>query len=179
MDSLIDKNLKELFTKINNDSELEIMFNNYKKDNILFYHNFINVLNYIKYRSINDKLTLKLSDNLDLSYSYDPIKFNNYRISINEINYINKFINGIENRNNSIIFSLLATRILENDKNIEIIEKKKDPKNKYDIDDYDIRIRLAEENNINSSIVKSLTKLKDVDKDIIFRFKQRNHSAEK
>lgn len=173
MDNLINNNLNVLFSNIKNDSELEIMFNNYKKDNILFYHNYINVLNYIKYRSIQDKLTLKLIDNLDIAYAYEPINNNIYRITINEIDHINNIINGIEERNNSIIFSLLASKILKKEKNITIIEKIKDSKKKKDLDEYDIRIRLAEENKVNNNTINSLTKLKNYDKDINYRFKQR------
>ena len=173
MENLISDNIKTLFNKIQDDSELEVMFNNYKKDNILNLHNYIDVLKYIKYRNLNDKLKLELINNLDISYNYDEITFNTYRITIDKLDNINKLINGIENRNNSIIYSLLASKIVNKDKDIYIIEKIKDPKKKIDFDEYDIRIRLSEEKSINNEKIKSLVKLKDSDKKILYRFKQR------
>ena len=170
MDNLLSENIKTLFNNIQDDSELEVMFNNYKKDNILNLHNYIDVLKYIKYRNLNDKLKLELINNLDISYNYDDITFNTYRITIDKLDNINKLINGIENRNNSIIFSLLASKIINKDKDIDIIEKIKDPKKKIDFDEYDIRIRLSEEKSMNVDKIKSLVKLKDVDKKIIYRF---------
>ena len=44
MENLISDNIKTLFNKIQDDSELEVMFNNYKKDNILNLHNYIDHL---------------------------------------------------------------------------------------------------------------------------------------
>ena len=60
MSDIIVENLNNLFNKIEDNNEFEIMFNNYKKENILNLHNFIDVLKYINHRSLKDNLKIKL-----------------------------------------------------------------------------------------------------------------------
>lgn len=173
MSDIIVENLNNLFNKIEDNNEFEIMFNNYKKENILNLHNFIDVLKYIKHRSLKDNLKLEINYTLDISYNYDKLTFNSYRITINDLDNINKLINGNENRNNSIIFSILASKINSQEKDIFIIDKVKDYKKRIDINEFDIRIRLSGENSLSKNKISELTKLKDVDKNISFRNKQR------
>ena len=48
--------IKTLYSKISKNSEFEIMFYNYKTDNKLSLIKFMNLLNYIKFRSAEEKL---------------------------------------------------------------------------------------------------------------------------
>ena len=52
------KEISNLFDSISKDEEFEIMFNNYKTDNVLSLIDFMNVVKYIKYRSSEDKLKI-------------------------------------------------------------------------------------------------------------------------
>ena len=173
MDKSISNNIDKLFKNITNETEFEIMFNNYKKDNTLELNNFIDTIKYIKYRQLTDKYKLEISNNLDINYSYSDTNFNNYRITINNLDDINNIINNIKDRNNSIIYSMLVSKFMNKDNSVEMIEKIKDPKKKVSIDEYDIRIRLSEEKPINETIRKSLLNLETINKKILFRFKQR------
>ena len=97
MDKLLQDNIKTLLTKVSNESEFEIMFNNYKSSNILDLYSYINILKYSKYRSKEEKLKFNISNSLDISYNYEDINNNVYRITIENTDTINKYINGIEN----------------------------------------------------------------------------------
>ena len=44
MNKLLQDNIQKLFNKVTNDSEFEIMFNNYKSSNILDLYSYINKL---------------------------------------------------------------------------------------------------------------------------------------
>ena len=72
--------IEKLFNKITDNSEFEIIFNNYKSTNKLSRIKFIDLLHYIKSRSNTDKLLLLYETSLDISYSYSVN--NLYRISI-------------------------------------------------------------------------------------------------
>ena len=173
MDKSISKIINDLFKNITNETEFEIMFNNYKKDNSLELNNFIDSIKYLKYRELKDKLKLEIHNHLDINYTYSDTNFNNYRITINNLEDINNIINNVKDRNNSNIFSIITSKYINKEKSIEMIEKIKDKKNRLNIDDYDLRIRLSEEKSINTSTLKTLTNLNTLDKKIMFRFKQR------
>jgi SAM-dependent methyltransferase len=171
-------NIKSLFSKININSEFEIMFYNYNNDNKLSIIKFMNLLNFIKYRSERDKLELIQETKLDISYSKNIN--NNYRASISGINMINKFLNLMHQRKNHVIFSILVTQFINNDE-IEFINKIKDQKNIIDLNQYDIRIRLSQEESliknsefIDKTLFENLSNLQYSESEkITFRYKQR------
>jgi hypothetical protein len=163
--------INTLFTKLDDNSEFEIMFNNYKPNNKLSIIKFMNVLNYIKWRSKEDKLELIKTTSLDISYSVDIGK--TYRISVNGIDRINNILNLIHQRQNNIAFSLLINQFYNTD-NIEFIIKSIDRKTIIDIDQYDIRIRLSSEKPMAKQDLDFLSNLQHMDTDkILFRYKQR------
>ena len=163
--------IKSLFTNINEHSEFELIFNNYKSDNKLPITQFINLLNYVKYRS--DKELLKLTTDTSLDICYNQSYTNTYRITINGINKINKILNIVHQRRNNIIFSILITQFI-NTEGIEFINKIKDNKDIFDIDLYNIRVRLNKELSIDTKTINTLSNLQFTESDkISFRFKQR------
>ena len=162
--------IKNLFNKIGPNDEFEVMFNNYKK-NELSIIKFMDALKYLKWRSDNDKLELVSETSLDISYTYE--NQNSYRISIQGNETINNILNIVHQRKNNIIFSILVTQF-HKDKDFTFINKIKDSKSYIDIDEYDIRFRKSLENEIDSKKLKELSNVPINDSDKIFyRYKQR------
>tara|TARA_Y100000768_G_scaffold198226_1_gene148995 strand:- start:8462 stop:11449 length:2988 start_codon:yes stop_codon:yes gene_type:complete len=174
MNASLSKNLSTLFNNISKpNDELEIIFNNFLQTNKLDLESYNNILKYAKHRNLTDKLDIEILYSLDITYRYDITKNNVYRITINDLTSINQYINSLLNRSNSIIYALLIDKIIKKEENISIIEKIKDPKNKQDIEDFDIRLRLSNELNVSKEILDNLLKIRDVDNQISFRYKQR------
>ena len=170
------KKIISIFEKVKKRDEFEIMFGNYNKTNGISLQQYLNIMNYINGRSTKDKLETKISYTLDINYAYDMVNRNVYRISIKDIDYLNKILPIVNDRKNHIVFSILANRINENNEYIELIRKEKPLDNKIDIDEYDIRIRLATETPIESKEIKllKLNNLVETERfNIIFRYKQR------
>ena len=156
-----------LFSNIEEDDEFEVMFNNYKQDNILPLVDFMNVMKYIKYRSDKDKLKLYETISLDISY-------NEYRITIKGLDIINNFLGLVYQRKNNNIIAILITQYLDKD-GFTLIKKIKEKSDKIDVNNLDIRFRKAKELVINSQEVYDMLSSipsSDCDK-IYFRYKQR------
>ena len=163
--------VKNIFNKLSDNDEFEVMFNNYKSDNKLSIIKFMDALKYIRYRSDIDKLKLINETTLDIGYNYDNL--NVYRISISGNEMINQILNLVHTRRNHIIFSILVTQFAK-DEHFKFINKMKDSKNVIDIDLYDIRIRKSTEEPLKENKLKDLTNIPIGDSDKIFyRFKQR------
>ncbi len=161
------KEITKLFDNISKDDEFEIMFNNYKSDNVLSLIDFMNVLKYIKYTSENKHLELIETISLDIFYE-------DYRISVNNLDNINNLLGLVYQRKNNNIINIIVSQYLDKD-GFELIQKIKDRSNIIDINDYDIRFRKSKEIKVtDEDKIKSLTKisLEDSNK-VYFRFKQR------
>lgn len=161
------KDITNLFESISKDEEFEMMFNNYKSDNILSLIDFMNVLKYVKYRSSEDKKELKEFISLDIFYL-------DYRISIDGLENINNLMGLLYQRKNHNIFSIIVSQYLDKD-GFKLIQKIKEKSNTIDIDNLDIRVRKSKEIEIkNEDVLKNLSKISPLESDKInFRYKQR------
>jgi hypothetical protein len=178
MQSIFDKQelakIKENIEKMTTNHEYEILFNT--KLNQISYNEFLDLLKYISYRNKVNKLKLESNISLDVVYNYDRVNHKSYRISINDIENINTVMNMIHNRKNHVIFSILISKIINDEnKKLKLIRKHKDMDNTFDIDEYGMRAKLSTEENItDKKTLNSLLKLDEKERfNIIFRFKQR------
>jgi len=164
---ILDKN------KVND--EFEVMFNNYKSDNKLSIIKFMDILKYLKYRSVNENLELKYEIILDVIFDYEPNNF--YRVSINGIKNINDFLNLVHQRSNHVLFSILLTQseFIKNE-NFIYIRKQRDTINVIDIDNYDIRIRKSTETPLTDKDFKTLINM-GLNSSNKFSFRYKNRLA--
>jgi SAM-dependent methyltransferase len=164
--------IKELLKKINSSSEFEVIFN---KNNPMTINKFIDILKYITLLSKNNKFKLVKETSLDIGYTnFTNNDILNYRITVSNIDNINKIINNVKLRKNHVIFSLLVNYILNDYKDISIMKKTKLDKNIVDIDNYDIRVRLSDESDVSKDELQVLLNLEENERhNIIFRYKQR------
>jgi hypothetical protein len=165
------KQINTLFNKLDDTSEFEIMFNNYNNNNKQTIIKFMNVLNYAKWRSENDKIKIKNETILDVIYN--PEYNTSYRISISGIEKINNILNLVHQRQNHIILSILATQFYNTD-GVNFISKKLDKQNIIDNDQYDIRFRLSSEEPITKKDLDNISNIQYTECDkISYRYKQR------
>ncbi len=163
----LKNDISQLFDSITKDEEFEVMFNNYKSDNILSLIDFMNVLKYIKYRSSEDKLKLIENVSLDVFYL-------DFRITINGIENINNLMGLLYQRKNNNIFSIIVAQYLDKD-GFKLIQKIKEKSNTIDIDTLDIRFRKSKEIEVkDEETIKMLSKISPLESDKInYRYKQR------
>lgn len=165
--------IKKLHNKTSSGDEFEVMFFNYKqKLNRMGMENFVKVLEYMTYRSKAQKLELKKSIVLDLCYRIEETG-EYYRISVDGLDSINKYMEMLHLRKNHVIFSVLAN-LSEKEKEISILKKDKNHNDTIDVDDFDIRFRLAKERKLQKAELEEIKELDETKRhNITFRYKQR------
>ena len=180
-----NKDILTLFNKIQKNNEFEFDLNKDKKSiNEETYNKLIKYINQLKKIK---KLKLEHTNILDINLSYiinDTIS-QEYRISIKDIKNINSILTELKNKTNEQIFIILLNKYLkEKEDYIELIKKTKtinkkdisqEDKNILDIEDYNIRIRLALEEEINNKEIEQLKKYiqNQNQKDNIIKFNYR------
>jgi SAM-dependent methyltransferase len=163
------KQLDKLFESIDKNDEFEFIFS------YLSLEKYMNVMKILNHRSKSQKLELIQSDTIDINYSeFDK---NNevrttYRISINGIDNINKYIQQFTGYNSHVVVKTLSKI---QDKSVEYMKKTKEKENMIEFTDYDIRVRKSSEEKLTKD---EFDKLKNLDhtvkkNSIIFRLKQR------
>lgn len=172
IDPNISKDIENIYKKIDEYSEFEVMFFKDKSDqNRMNMEQYLRILEYLTFRGHKIKIQTENIKTLDISYTKKAGE--TYRITLNGIDTINKYVKMLHYRKNHIIFSVLA-QLLDTDKNITIIKKTKERENVIDIDDFNVRFRLSSELPVDK---KELNELREIDEtereNIIFRYKQR------
>jgi SAM-dependent methyltransferase len=164
--------IQELLKKVNSKSEFEVIFN---KATPLTINKFIDMIKYLTVLSKTNNFKLVKEVSLDVGYTSIVNKdIENYRITISNIDNINKIINNVKLRKNHVIFSLLVNYLLNDYKDMNIIKKTKLEKDLVNVDNYDIRVRLSEEAEVSKEELKKLLSLDENERhNIIFRYKQR------
>ncbi len=163
--------VKSIFSKVSETNEFEVMFNNFRSDNKLSIIKYMNLLNFMKYRSIEEKLELVTSTTLDIAYGYSAN--NVYRVTIDGLDHINNFLNLAHQRKNHVIMNILASQFA-NTEGFSFMNKVKDAKNIIDFDQFDVRVRLSHEDPITEKEMGTLANLQITEADKIFyRFKRR------
>ena len=87
------------------------MFFNYKDNNKMSIIDYMKMLKFMKWQSMNKNMKLKKEVTLDICYNYEGNC--SYRFSIFDLKNINEIMNVIHSKGNSEIFSMLITEFLE------------------------------------------------------------------
>lgn len=190
---LLDKEdrdgIETVYKKSGENTEFEIMFYNYKKakekGNMLGMENFLNVLQYMKNKSNKtNKYKLEKTVTLDASYSKKPTEadteseesttFKSYRLTIDGVDNVNNYLKNINSRSNHVIYKVLLSKFLENDKDVILTKKQRNKEDVYDVDEFNLRARISKEVGASKVEIEELKELTEVSRnDIIFRYKQR------
>ena len=159
------------------DYEFEVSVNRKEGINISQYMDIVKYIATHAQTHSDNKLLRETT--LDISYAYNPNNNNNYRITIVDENRINLIMSNLTIRKNHSIFSILTNNInnqssVEEQKKMYIIHKIKDRKDIIDLNEFDIRIRLSRETNIDKQTINELVNLSEGERNkIMFRFKER------
>ena len=172
IDSSLVKAIESIYKKIKATNEFELMFfSTRSSEHKLGMEQFLKILEYLNYRSKAGKLKILNTATLDISYTKQM--GDTYRITITDVDSINKYIEMLHKRKNHVVFNILAG-LSEKDKNIKIMQKIKERENIIDIEDFNLRVRLSEENDVDTKTLNELKKLDETHQhEIMYRYKQR------
>lgn len=166
------KNLSKMCSNLKKNDELEASFGSLKNPiSLKTFHDF---LQYAKVKSSENNLSFNTS--IDLLYRYEYNSNSTYRITINTYDRVNNFIENYKMYNNHILYSKqIQLYNMKDNKTIILINKMRSDNNLILLDEYNIRIRLSEENdNISEETINKLSYLNESEKvNITFRYKQR------
>lgn len=162
--------VEDIFGRMNPKSEFEVMFNNYRKGNALSLERFQHILDYMNAISKAKKKKITSTSTLDVIYSPDDTR---YRVTLSGIDTINEYITMVHKKKNHVALQVFMKR-LDSDDNISVGKKVRDASNIKNIDDYDIRVRMSDEDKITKAEIEKLSSVTHTDNDkIMYRYKQR------
>jgi SAM-dependent methyltransferase len=170
------KNIEALYKKVQSDDEFEFIFYNFSQDvDKMSLESYLKILEYIKYKSNASKLKITTSNALDIIYSEGNESF---RLSVSELPVINNLMESIHQRKNHVIFAMILGMYQNKDsivnKNITLINKKRNFGETINIEDYNIRVKLSKELPVKAVDIKRLESLNHtLANSITFRYKQR------
>lgn len=175
IDGLLDKNkykeILDLYKKVSKNDEFELIFYASGKTNRRSFEYYKRILEYMNYRSRSNKLDIIKEDTLDINY-FDRDENIIYRITINGLESINKYITMLRQKKNHVIFRVIIDNL--NDKNITALKKIRSHENVIDIYDFDMKIKMAREEELTKKDIDYLKKLPHEQANLIgFRYKQR------
>jgi SAM-dependent methyltransferase len=163
--------ISRLFNKTEKTDEFELIIVNH--DNKYFgQEKYIQLLKYLKHRSINMKSEIKNIDILDVVYSHD--ENTNYRASISGVDMINKYISQLDLWKSHVIFKSLV-RISKEKKDIKLMKKIRNKDNTHNVEDFNMRFKLSKEQQFSDedyTICENIS-YESISK-ISFRLKQRS-----
>lgn len=159
IDKIINNKLDNSLKKLKKNDEFEVMFKNYKHDQKINLAEFIHVVKILTNYCKDHKLNIKNENSLDLNYAYDINSFDNYRLSINKQETIENVLTKYKNRKNHVLFSALVNEKLDGNKNILLIQKKRNNKLTFDYNEFNIRFRVSDEINVSDKDAKKLLDL--------------------
>lgn len=166
----IDNKIINIINSLNNDDEFEFKFFS-DRSNELEYSTYINILDYLIYLNRVKKYEMKKNISLDVLYNNNNItNINNVRISILSINEINNIYNQNQYKQNNKIFELLLNNL---NKNVIGIIKDRYKNQYFNIDDYDILVKVANEKKLDDNDIDKINELKINNIDINYRYKER------
>lgn len=175
-DNIDINDVQKLYNKIDKDREFELMLFNFNNIN-LSYEQYLKTLEFLSKRAKLQKLEVVNSNSLDINY-VNPDNGANYRISIDGVENINKYMKMLHQWKNHVIFRVMANKYLDEGDKVKseysILKKVKEKENTIDIQDIYVRARLAEEVEPTKAELEKLINLKqDEILNISFRYKQR------
>lgn len=173
--------VKKMCNIVNKNIELEASYGSQKKPITL--KKYRDLLKYINIRSSKDKLSVVNSYELDILYTYEEKSSSTYRITISNIDNINDFIqNNVSLKNHSIFSRLIKQYLMfkkqddiDSLKTLKLINKIKHSDKFIALEEFDIRIKLSEENdNFNPSDLSEISNLEELEhNNVSYRLKQR------
>lgn len=164
------KNLNFLKKNIKNNTEIEISI---EKNNIELLK-YQKLIKYLLYKSEKNNYSLKMIVDLDINYNYDSKSNSNYRITVHDLTNINTFIQNNNLIKNNILFSTIASKIADTDEFFSLINKINSYDNYINLNEYNSKMKLSYENEIEHKNLDSIKYIDDIDiNNIKFRFKQR------
>ena len=168
----IYKNIFSLYEQTRKGNEFEIIFVN-SENKYIGQEKYIQLLKYLKHKSLILKSECTTLDSLDITFSPTPEV--SYRVSLNGSNIINKYIQKLDLWKSHVIFkSLVKIAKQKKTEDIVLMKKIKSKDNIIDLVDLNERIKLSEEADFESNDFKTIDDItyEHLDK-ISFRLKQR------
>jgi SAM-dependent methyltransferase len=163
--------ISRLFSKTEKTDEFELIIIN--NDNKYFgQEKYIQLLKYLKHRSLSIKTDIKNIDILDVVFKYDDNT--NYRASITGVDKINKYISQLDLWKSHVIFKSLV-RISKERKDIKLMKKSRNIDNTHIIEDFNMKFKLSQEQDFTDDDYKICENIsyESISK-ISFRLKQRS-----